>query len=284
VPGHQIVPANVSDRPLALDANNVYFSSGTTGLSVVPKGGGAVTTLAAGDVADGIALDDTYVYYTNHFGGVVRRVPKAGGTPTTLGTVQSAAVDRPSGIAVDASYVYYTDERANSVYRVLKTGGTPQAIVTNEAMPSNLVVDASWVYFADYQSGVLRRIAPDGTGGPFTLGSVYAALIAQTGTDVVYINEYEAGNVPKGGGGAHKDYDFSPLRGIAVATFGDTVYYSTRDPGGPSDLASFALVGGTWSGGATYFESWTQTPTQIAVDDTTWVYVVANGVLERIAQ
>ncbi len=52
----------------------------------------------------GIAIDVDTVYWTES-GGLIRKVPKAGGTPVTL----YASPYNPSGIAADGVNVYFGD-------------------------------------------------------------------------------------------------------------------------------------------------------------------------------
>ena len=70
-------------RGLALDGPNVYFTSEAAGLvTKVPKVGGASTVIASGaDFPDGLALDDSCVYWADTSGptkgkGKVMRAPK----------------------------------------------------------------------------------------------------------------------------------------------------------------------------------------------------------------
>ncbi len=288
--GIPIVTQYASNRPIALDLDRVYFTAQNnlgsgTGVASVLKVGGSVTLLATGDVADGIAVDDTFVYYAEHLAGQIRRVPKDGSAaPTTLA---SGATNSVLGIGIDATYVYYSDAQANAIYRVAKAGGAVQALTTNAGRAMDLVVDASGVYFFDTQPGTvageLRRVALDGAGGVFTLASSFAATqLAQGATDVVYISGYEMGRVPKAGGGSHPYTEFSPLQGRAVAAFGDTAFYAYTGSGNPAGIGSVNLSA---SGSSTIaYTSWTEWPTQLAVNDATWIYFVTNGKIERVAQ
>jgi hypothetical protein len=285
--GIPIVTQYANDRPIALDANNVYFTSvdntGSSpwGISSVPKAGGAAIVLAPYDVADGIALDATYVYFTFSQNGIVARVPKDGSAgPTTIAT---GTVEGLSGIGVDDTYVYYTDKLANAVYRVAKAGGSaPQALATGESEPTLLQVDANGVYFYDWQSVLLRRVALDGAGGALTLANVAAQQIAQSATDILYVSQTEVGSVPKSGGPRHPYIELPPLTGIAIAAFGNALYYS-YDGNGPSNITSIDLPSGSSPNG--YYEDWAgNVPTQLAVGDASWVYFVANGMVERVSQ
>jgi hypothetical protein len=62
----------------------------------VPVGGGSPSVVASASGPWGIAVDGANVYWTSTLGGVVMRVPVAGGTPFPVATGQSC----PQGIAV----------------------------------------------------------------------------------------------------------------------------------------------------------------------------------------
>ena len=55
-----------------------------------------------------LALDGTYVYWSNNLGGAVMRAPKDG---SAAPSIVSTAVE-PWGIVVAGSYVYFTDQNA----------------------------------------------------------------------------------------------------------------------------------------------------------------------------
>jgi hypothetical protein len=56
-------------------------------------------------------VDATWVYWTNQGSGTVVKVPRGGGTLTTLVSGQSGA----SGIAVDSTSVFWTNEYSGTV-------------------------------------------------------------------------------------------------------------------------------------------------------------------------
>lgn len=121
----------------------------------------------------GIAIDDTQVYYADRDEGILRQVPKEGGTPITRATGQT----RISFVAADpgtSGFVYFTRNGANGgVSKVPKTGG---AVVTLASAPWawEIAIDDTYVYFTTGgpenpplgATGTLQRVAK--TGGAAT--------------------------------------------------------------------------------------------------------------------
>jgi hypothetical protein len=109
-----------SGTPLLMttDATNVYFANVGT-VTALPKAGGPETTLATAVGPYAVAVDATDVYFTvrgagftpnvgwgNCAGlGSVHKVPKGGGTDTTLAT----GLNCPGPIAVDATTIYFAE-------------------------------------------------------------------------------------------------------------------------------------------------------------------------------
>jgi hypothetical protein len=94
---------------LAVDATNVYFTSGppfgTSGVSTVSVQGGAATLVTSGAASSfpgPIAIDGTRAYWADGSNAVFA-VPLSGGAPTTLAIDQNNVV----AIAVDASAAYW---------------------------------------------------------------------------------------------------------------------------------------------------------------------------------
>jgi hypothetical protein len=89
---------------IAVDASHVYAGAGQTVVKI-PLAGGAPVTLATSG-GQGIAIDESYVYFTNFSSsGKVQKVAKSGGPAIVLATDQSM----PWGIAVDATSVYWVN-------------------------------------------------------------------------------------------------------------------------------------------------------------------------------
>jgi hypothetical protein len=102
---------------IAVNASNIYWSSGTT-LNEMPLAGGVSADLVDGqDDAFGIALDDTNVYWTTLYGGVVQKMPLGGGAVTTLVSGLSAYA---SGIAVDDTSIYWAATTASEVGSIMR--------------------------------------------------------------------------------------------------------------------------------------------------------------------
>lgn len=112
---------------IAVDEERVYFSTwlaaGECGgeatiLSMLKDGGDLVTVVGTEHrIGNGpMAVDDSFVYWADYYGGRIMKVPKTGGAPLIVACGQ----DKPRGLAIDASFVYWTTEGGGTVVKALK--------------------------------------------------------------------------------------------------------------------------------------------------------------------
>ncbi len=169
---------------VAVDSSGLYLtehSSPGRVLRIALDGSGAVTVLASGQPKpEGMAVDDTHVYWVNWADGAPRvsaaavmRVPKAGGImPTILAPNQMG----PRGVAVDATHVYWTVWATGEIKRLLKGGGgSPETVAMAEMNPRDVAVDATHVYWGNFGSGDQKIKRTSKAGGPAPTPTVLAA-------------------------------------------------------------------------------------------------------------
>jgi hypothetical protein len=139
---------------LAVDDARVYVTPGAALIAEVAKSGGPTTSLAVR--AESLAIDSSYVYFTNAGAGTVSKMPLAGGAPTVLATNQSG----PWRIALDATSVYWgADQDGGSVMKVAKAGGAPVQLAKACGEPRAIAVDGANVYWADPAHGRILAVA-----------------------------------------------------------------------------------------------------------------------------
>jgi hypothetical protein len=104
---------------LVADANAVYGAVPGPGGSInkLPNGSTTVVNLASG-LADPqyLAVDASFVYWTDNNAGLVSKVPIGGGAPTVIASGQAG----PMGITVTSTHVFWTNNTGGTVMRSLK--------------------------------------------------------------------------------------------------------------------------------------------------------------------
>lgn len=144
-PATPIVTAAHDPGALALDDTHVYFGEALDSgpvLRRVPKGGGAVATLAPGRPL-AIAVDEAFVYWSDPEAHALRRVPKTGGAAITL--YENPGFAGPRVLALDNTSVFFADD-SDGIYRVPKAGGPHvllAAVADGRGRASALAIDGA---------------------------------------------------------------------------------------------------------------------------------------------
>jgi hypothetical protein len=236
---------------IAVDAQNVYYStqlSQTVGGAIwsCPIAGcnGNPTKLVDANAPGDVALDETYVYWTDLYDATINRVPKSGGGTAVLWDAGSQTIGMNGGelIAVDSTFAYVTDKNL-LLYRVPIAGGQLVSMYTPSGSfvgAAPVAVDPGGVYLGE--AGQILKLAQTATSG----GTPIASNIA------------------------------SPS-GLAVDGPTGTLYYSDWGTGTGTDgtVGKVPLDGGP----ASVIHSQLKTPETVAVN-ATYVFWLSNGVMD----
>jgi hypothetical protein len=124
-----------------------------------------------------IAVDDTYVYWTDNAGAVNRCAVAGCTTKQTLATNQA----NPNGIVVDGTSVYWVTMgdlasfpafADGGIHKANKDGGGPTTMATNEPFVIDLRLDGTTLYFTNnvLDGGAIKTCSTSGCGtGPTRL-------------------------------------------------------------------------------------------------------------------
>jgi hypothetical protein len=209
---------------VAVDAAAAFVGGGTGFdgvIAAVPKDGSAPIVLAADEEAvRGMAVDDTFVYWTgspNDSAGFVKRVPKTGGAVETLVT----SADRPWAVAIDGNNLYWTERPALSsltgaVFSMPLSGAAePVPLAVDQCDPAAIAVDATSVYWPNFNcvDGGVLEVAIGG-GEVELVGFVNGASSIAVGASTVYWSYWPVAPLSR-----------SPAAGGPVTDFGAPVGY-----------------------------------------------------------
>jgi len=262
---------------MAVDATSVYWTDcgDPTGGTVqkVSKTGGAIVTLAAGDVLSGITVEGSNVYWVARTdqgsGGAIKSVSVAGGTPMVV-AAQSGA---PSHIVADASYVYWGDLNGGGVMKA-PLGGGAATMVAPAASAFQIALGDTAIFWMDLP-GLMT--APKTGGAAMSLASGFISLppagLAVNATTVYFSagppNRAGISDVPIDGGAVSSIAStHASIGGGPIAIDATRVYWADT---------SGAVYAAPQSGGmATLLAIGQDNVDAIAVDDGA-VYWLVNG-------
>jgi hypothetical protein len=161
--GPIVVPAIATDQQgaTALVANGAYLywgmPNGTIRRAAI-DGGSKVETVAEGiKTPVQLAVDDNNVYFAA-IDGDIGSVPKTGGTPTILVSLEDSTV----GLQTDGVHVYWA-RATGEVKKVATTGGKPDEIVADMTGPTSFGRQGPTLYFTtgDANDGAVKAAAGD---------------------------------------------------------------------------------------------------------------------------
>jgi hypothetical protein len=158
---------------IAVDDRQAYVgteATATTPATVVgfaKAGGGAPTVM--GPIADSVltylAVDDSYVYWTNYIDGSVRRVAKAGGTPEALFT-GLYDVRYTTIVGETVYFAQYSNAgmprnhpAPGGIRKVPRMGGPVTTLIEGGQGYWGIAVDDTTVYFTNQQTGTVSAVA-----------------------------------------------------------------------------------------------------------------------------
>ena len=220
-------------------------------IGTVAKAGGSVTELAPRtslqDQPVSLAIDTTYVYWTDSGHQDVRKVPIAGGAVEVLATRQ----EEPHGIAVNATHIYWAATTSGRVLRQPLAGGEVQTVASGLIAPTDLALDAQNVYVATWgpasedaavqrtQGSIVKVPLEGGEAMALTAGLPSPSCLELRANFIYWVNvgdSFKNGSlmrVPIGGGRA--DTLVSNItNGGCIAVDEASVYWAVSDdaPGG----------------------------------------------------
>jgi hypothetical protein len=216
---------NRSPQEFALDKTSLYWALGGGAVLKVPRGGGTPSTLAPIDSVYTISLAVSPSYvFYGGSGNSVMRVPIQGGTPQP-----SVASGVPMmRMAADSTYVYWTDTSGGTVRKVAATGGSVVTLASGENAPFGIALDANNVYWASQGAGTLKKISLNG-GTPTLLATGGAREHIDVDATHVY---WTAGNSVMRvaiAGGTPETVAEGAATAYALAVGAQHVYWSTLE-------------------------------------------------------
>ncbi|HWB78613.1 MAG TPA: hypothetical protein VG755_26795 [Nannocystaceae bacterium] len=214
--------------------------SSTTGEPTDDPGCPECIVLATGlQGGRGIAVDPTYVYFTDQTAGTLSRVPKGGGAVELL----APQLQSPYDVGIGGAWVYWTEFVANGrVVRMPSGGGSMEVFDDAADHPRALAVGGTAVYWTTFGSntGGAWRGALSG-GAPVQLLSGVAGMAdIVADNDYVYVTSHDPD--PMNGGGTF--IEPPPPEGPAVGAIVQVP--EGGDPGGSNTTILAADLAEPW--------------------------------------
>jgi sugar lactone lactonase YvrE len=247
-----------------------------------------VTLFTGNDQPKSVALDSTYVYWSDVGNGAIMKAPKAGGNPVTM---VSTPLTNAAYIAIDSKNLYY-QPNGNGITAAPLDGSASFQVVANYSDLA-FVADGANLYWAEpigcpsdggpCESAIVSQ--PLDGGAPTTLanGNFSPVALAVTDAGVYWTNQGTTANSFNDGtvmgapldGGAPMTIATAQLDPHGIAADSVNVYWASgRNYGGTSgSVVEAPLDGGLPNTLATNLYE----PSAVAIDSTTVYFSLVNG-------
>ncbi len=156
-----VAPNQSGAYALAVDANNVYWTTTTGTVNQASTAGTNLVQLSSGWMNPLVmALDSSYVYWAESTSvGSINRAPI--GMTAMMAALTPATLVDPQGLAVHGGVIYFTETGANAGGH-LATVDTSQNItnfLSGLTAPSSLVADDTFLYWVDVTDGQVNKLS-----------------------------------------------------------------------------------------------------------------------------
>jgi hypothetical protein len=196
---------------IALDGTSVFLADEGTGyiLSCPTTGcGGNPTTVGVLDAGEAtaheIAVDSTYVYWTDTTDSVWR-APKSGAGPvqhlaTYSPELEGGVASVPEAIAVDSTFVFFTNDDG-TIQKVALAGGTPTLFTAGPVqIAGQIAIANNSVYFTQNNDpGTVESVPTSGGTATVLQGSQHLpAGVVADGNNIYWVNQGTAPSLNDG--------------------------------------------------------------------------------------
>lgn len=275
-----VIGKSTEPYAIAVDANNVYWTSLDGTIDKAPTSLGTTTVLATdqGTPYD-IALTASSVYWSSFDQGAIRYVAKTGGVSRAFVTGQN----KPDGLFIDSTGrdVFWTNQGSGTVLFQLVVGSTNALIANRQNAPIDVTMFGGVVYWLNADA-VYREHLPDTPNLMAMGGNPQRLAIITTGPAAGLVwTDAQSNTIQKFtfSTNIHGRLAVTKSQPFGIATDGKYVYWTTVAGG---TVAKISINGGTMP---TVLATGQDQPHGIAVDGTSVYWAnTGSGTVMKIAK